>query len=564
MKLRNYQEYAVDQLFKFFMENQEGNPVIAMPTGTGKSLVIAEVVRRIYEQWPTQRLMMLTHVKELIEQNADKVTSLAPNVPLGVFSAGLKKKVANYPVTFGGIQSCVNAWHLFGHIDLIMIDECHLVSPNANTSYRKFIDKLTEVNPNLRVIGLTATPFRLGLGMITDGGIFTDLCVDMTDMDSFNWFVDEGYLSPLVPMRTDTHLSVEGVAKRGGEFVAGQLQKAVNKAEITEAALREAIEACADRKRCLVFATGVEHAEDITDMLQAFGETAACVHSKQKGDRGKTLAAHQNGEFKWLVNNGVLTTGYDDPHIDAIIILRPTNSPGLWVQILGRGTRPLYAEWFDPRVHTTRDDRLRAIFDGMKHDCLVLDFARNCERLGPINDPQIPRKAGKGGGEPPIKICQDDNTLGKSGCGAYNHPSARVCCACHDEFIFKPKIKVNAGTTELIKKKKKEKPLVEEFAIDKIVYALHHKAGGQDSLKVTYHCGHKRFNEWVPAWHEGNIRHKGKAWWKDRTSEPLPDTAEAAVEIASGIRQPTHLRVQTNSQYPQVMGHVFNWEKADG
>jgi len=216
MRPRPYQEFAIGSLFSFFGTKRDGNPVIVMPTGTGKSIVIGGFIWQVMSTWPTQRIMMLTHVKELIAQNADKLHTMWPQAPLGIYSVGLKSRQSYYPITFAGIQSVVNLAPMFGHVDIIIIDECHTVSPNDDTSYQKFIADLKAINPNLRVIGLSATPYRLGLGMITEGGIFTDIACDMTTLDAFNWFFDEGFLSPLIP-RPDQ----DGAGRVGREEARG-------------------------------------------------------------------------------------------------------------------------------------------------------------------------------------------------------------------------------------------------------------------------------------------------------------------------------------------------------
>src|SRR5690606_2703188 len=141
------------------------------------------------------------------------------------------------------------------------VDECHLVSDNEATQYRKLFDYLLECNPDTKFIGLSATPYRLGVGHIVDGGLFTDVCFDSTTLEAFNWFIEQGYLLPLIPRPTKTVLDTEGVKKQGGEFQAKDLQRATNKAEITSAAVAEALDLATDRSHCLWFSTGIEHAE---------------------------------------------------------------------------------------------------------------------------------------------------------------------------------------------------------------------------------------------------------------------------------------------------------------
>lgn len=550
---RGYQQFAIDSIFRYFEENKEGNPVVAMPTGTGKSIINGGFIQQVFARWGGQRIMMLTHVKELIAQNADKISQMWPGAPVGIFSAGLKSKNADMPITFAGIQSAIKRPALFGHIDLVFVDECHLVSQNANTSYHKFIEALKETNPHLRVVGLTATPYRLGLGLITDGGIFTDVCCDMTTVEAFNWFIDQGYMSPLIPRPTDTKINLTGVRMRGGEFKEDDLQKAVDVDSITEAAVSEMLEVGHDRNRFLIFATGIDHVEHITDLLISKGHDAVAIHSKVT-DRDEKLEQFSRGVYRFAVNNNILTTGFDDPLIDCIAMLRPTASPGLWVQMLGRGTRPVYAGGYDHSWN--KEQRLAAIAEGPKQNCLVLDYAGNTMRLGPINDPQIPNKKGKGTGEVPIKLCRDDNTVdGAFGCGAYNHISSRWCCDCSSEFTFEVKIKQTAAVHQLVKKS--EVPKVTEFTVDKVVYALHRKTGKPNSIKVTYHCGMRAFTEYVLAWHLTGVRHKGMKWWEERTEIPLPKSAADAMQFMDDVETPTSIRVWINKRYPEVMSHVF-------
>jgi DNA repair protein RadD len=545
MKARDYQTFAVDSVFSYFSA-KHGNPLIAMPTGTGKSVVIALFLRMVYQAWPMQKVLVLTHVKELIEQNHAKLKALWPEAPAGVYSAGLGKRDTKDRIIFAGVGSVAKRAEAFGKVDLIMIDECHLVSPSEQTMYQSFIAALKVTNPLLKVIGLTATPWRLGHGkLIDDGGLFTDICCDMTSMDAFNWLIHEGYLVTLVPKRTTTMLDVDGVHMRGGEFIASELQGAVDKRHVTEAAVKEMIELGSDRHSWLVFCAGVEHAEHTSDLLNDYGITCAAVHSKMTG-RDEKIRDWKAGKLRALTNNNVLTTGIDHPHLDLIGMLRPTASPVLWVQMLGRGTRPVYADGFDV---STKAGRLGAIQHSTKRNCLVLDFARNTRRLGPINDPVIPRKKGDKGGEAPVKLCEH--------CGIYNHASVRICSHCGSPFPeVQLKIQASAGTEQLIKM---DVPVVERTKVDHVTLSLHTKTGRPTMVRVMYYCGLRTYSEFVCVEHDSYAGRKAREWWQQHAKHiNMPATSMEMIECASDITMPTHLEVWTNKKYPEIMRKCFD------
>lgn len=534
---RWYQTEAEQSIFDYFDSGGRGNPVVAMPTGTGKSIVIANFLRRVYRYWPGQRIMMLTHVKELIEQNAKKVMQVWPTAPLGIYSAGLKRRDLMLPLTFGGVASIKNVIRQFGHIDLLLIDECHLLSPDDDTMYQFIIAELLAMNPWLKVIGFTATPYRMKQGLITDGGIFTDVCYNLTDYESFNRLVAEGFISPLIPKRTNIEIDTSNVGLVGGDFNRKALNAVSDKDEVTWAACKEMVELGYNRASWLTFANSVEHAEHIAAMLQSFGIVAAASHSKLPGkENDARVEAFKRGEIRALVNMGKYTTGFDHPPIDLISMLRATASPGLWVQMLGRGTRPFSGDGFFPQ----------------KENCLVLDFAGNTRRLGPINDPVIPRKPGMGGGDAPVRIC--DN------CGAYNHTKVRFCCNCGIEFNFNSKLVKTAATHELLKS---DAPQVEYFSVSRVLYNLHEKRGqsgellSPPSIKVSYICGLHMFNEWICIEHGGMAGKKARDWWRQRMgTEPPSSTYEALLSVNQS-RVPSKIRVHVNKKYPEILGHEF-------
>ncbi len=534
---RYYQAEAEYSIFDYFQRGLTGNPVVAMPTGTGKSIVIASFIKRVFELYPNQRIMMLTHVKELIEQNAEKLMNLWPTAPFGIYSAGLNSRDMIMPIVFGGVQSVApaikkaneesqtlygNANH-FGHRDLLLIDECHLLSDKEDSHYQYIIAELKKINPFLKVIGFTATPYRMKMGLITENGIFTDVCYDLTGVESFNRLIAEGYISPLIARPTRTNIDISNVGLVGGEFNRKQLENAVDTDEIVFNAVREMMEIACERISWLIFATGIRNTEHVASVIQSYGLDVLPVHSKLSAKvNTERLCAFRAGELRGIVSGQKLTTGFDHPPIDFIGDLNPTMSPGKHVQKLGRGTRPS--------------------IDTNKVNCLYADFAGNVRRLGPINDPRIPNKPGKGGGDAPVRICEV--------CGVYNHASARFCMNCGAEFTFKTKLFGTAGTIEPIQG---DLPVVEYFKVSKVLYNLHLKKDRPPSIKVSYFCGLQMFTEYVMLEHPGITSKRAREWWRLRHKEEPPPTTYEALRRVSELRTPERIRVHVNKRYPEIL-----------
>lgn len=531
-EMRWFQKEAEAAIHEYFEKGGRGNPVVALPTGTGKGHLIAGFTKNVLHRWPNQRFIMATHVKELVSQNAEKLQEHWPHAPIGIHSAGLKARDHMQPIIFGGIASMYKQPELFGHRDLLLIDEAHLLNPKGGKMYMEFIDGLKKTNPRLKVIGLTATPFRQGMGYITDDGLFTDIVYDMTTRDGFMRLIADGFLSPLVPRPTNTYIDISevGISNSSGDFHEGQLQNAVDKDSITFAALQETMKYGHHYKSWLVFAAGIEHSDHIATMLNQFGIPAASVHSKSK-TRDDDIKAFKEGKLRAIVNNNVLTTGFDHPPVDLIVMLRPTLSVALWVQMLGRGTRPSPAT-------------------GKAH-CLVLDFARNLPRLGPINDPCIPKKKGEATGDAPVKICE--------ACGNYNHASVRFCEFCGNEFEFQTKIFKQASEAPLIAN---DMPVTEIFDVDFVHYYRHQGKGKPfPSLKVVYFCrgNIRQFTEFVNLEHGGFAAKHARDWWRTRINTEPPGTIADALLETSKLRVPKRIRVWVNKlPYPQVLGYEYD------
>lgn len=523
-ELRYYQKEAVQSIYDYF-SRATGNPIVAMPTASGKSLVIGDFVRGAFTSYPGQKIIILSHSKELLAQDYKKLVQIWPTAPVGIYSAGLNRKEDFFPITIAGIASVWNKADTFGKVDLILVDECHLISPKENTMYGKFISQLLHYNPLLKVIGFTATHYRLGLGLLTEGTIFTDICFDLTSMASFNRLVKEGFLAPLITKRTAMEYDASQISVKGGEYVQHELQQAVDRADLTRAALSEMMAYGYDRKHWLIFASGVEHAEHVSEQLCSLGVKATFVHSKLgEKERDERIAGFISGKYQAISNNGILTTGFDFPEIDLIGMLRLTLSTALWVQMLGRGTRPAPG----------------------KANCLVLDFAGNTRRLGPINDPVLPRKKSKGTGTAPVKVCLK--------CGVYNHASVTVCSYCGEEFPRQLKIQRHAGLEDVMRL---ETPVIAEFKVDKITYALHHKVGMQPSIRASYYCGLNLFNEFICLEHKGFAGKKARNWWREHTETPPPQTVDHALLLINTLRVPVTIKVWLNKKYPEIVEYHF-------
>jgi len=400
--LRDYQQRTIDQLYAWFEAGNTGNPCLVLPTGAGKSHIIAALCKDALQSWPETRILMLTHVKELISQNAEKMRQHWPNAPMGIYSAGLGRKELGEPITFAGIQSVRTKAKQIGHVDLIIIDEAHLVSHRDEGGYRTLLADLQAINPSLRIIGLTASPYRLGHGYITDKPAIFDALIEPVSIEEL---IYKGYLSTLRSKLTATKLEVDGVHKRGGEYIESELQAKVDTADKNARVVQEIISLAGERRSWLMFCAGVDHAQHIKEALTEQGIAAECVTGETPAnERDRILRDFKAGRIKALSNANVLTTGFDAPGIDLIAMLRPTMSPGLYVQMAGRGLR---------------------IADG-KTDCLVLDFAGVVEQHGPITAVRPPPKKGDKIGEAPVKVC--DN------CQEICHLSVRVCPSCGQPF----------------------------------------------------------------------------------------------------------------------------------
>lgn len=359
--LRPYQQEAVDATLRHFRQSDE-SAVIVLPTGAGKSLVIAELARLA-----RRKILVLTHVKELVEQNHAKYQSYG--LEGGIFSAGLKRKENKHQVTFASVQSVSSNLDQFrDEYSLVIIDECHRVSGEETSQYQRIIELLRQQNDALKVLGLTATPYRLAMGWIYSyhyrGFVRGDQekpfqhCIYELPL---SYMINRGYLTrPELVNAAVAQYDFSALAQdRFGEYAEKDVNQLLSKHKrVTRAIIEQVVELAADRKGVMIFAATVEHAREITGYLPEH-ETALVTGATDSNERALLIQRFKQRQLKYLVNVSVLTTGFDAPHVDFIAILRPTQSVSLYQQIVGRGLR----------------------LDEGKQDCLVIDYAGNSVNL---------------------------------------------------------------------------------------------------------------------------------------------------------------------------------------
>jgi DNA repair protein RadD len=524
VKLRDYQQAAVDAVYNH-LRNRDDNPVAVLPTGAGKSLVLAKIASDAVEQW-NGRVLILAHVKELLEQNADKVRRLCPDIKVGLYSAGLKKRDTNTPVLVAGIQSIYKRACDLDPFDLIVVDEAHLISKKGDGMYRQFLADCKVINPHVRVIGLTATPFRLDSGMICSPDHFLNsICYEI----GIKELIRDGYLCPLVSKAGINRADFSGVHMRAGEFVSEEVEQLAGDDALVSAACGEIVELTADRRAVLIFATSVAHGRQVVETLRDnHGIECGFVTGQTPADERDALLARFRGDhvaqrsavgtlfdtgngaigqtpLRFLCNVNVLTTGFDAPRVDCVVMLRPTMSPGLLYQCVGRGFR----------LHPD------------KQNCLVLDFGGNIERHGPIDQIKPKEKQLRPGSEPPAKECEKCHALvacGYANCPECGHPFPPPDREAHDAQASDAGV-LSGEVTDT------------EYEVRDVIYRIHRKRDADEDaprcLRVDYMIGLDHWqSEFICIEHSGYARRKAEAWWRERCLDPCPTSAEEALDLA--------------------------------
>ena len=518
---RQYQQETLDAWWAD-IQNPQNKPVIAVPTAGGKSVIMGMFIKRYLDAFPDNTVLVLSHTQYILLQDHDALQEFFPDMHIGIYSAGLGLKEIEQ-ITVGGIQSVSKQVDKFKWFNLILVDEVQGVNHKAEGMYRKLLD-----NSLATTIGMSATVFRTGHGYIYKGKgtLFNKLSYDLTSITNFNKLVKDGYLSKLISVAPKTQLDSSSVKKSGGDYNIKGLAKAHDKDSITKAAVKDAIKYGKNYKKWLVFAIDIDHANHVCKELNRNGIKSRALHSRMDADRDAVVKSFNEGDVQALVSVGMITTGFDSPHVDLILMLRPTMSAVLHVQMIGRGLR---------------------IFPGKDH-CLVLDYAGNTERLGPINNVIIPKsKESEGKGIAPTKTCPKCHTI--------TYTVAKFCESCGHEFMFETKLSLQSSSADIVDSGGETKH-IKWLNVTDVRYNIHRKPGAPDSIQVTYVCGLTMIKEWWCLNHTGYAGRKAMHMVLYRGYKGLINT-NSVFTAKDSLKKPTKILVDLEPKYPVILNSKF-------
>ena len=511
MILRDYQQEAVDAFFDG-VRNGQNSGIICAPTGSGKSAIMAAICKIMQENFPSTKILIATHAYELIEQDANTLKNFFPSADIGLYSSGLKQKCVDNKVIFAGIQSAFRNAYDFGKIDLLIVDESHRINQKETTQYGKFIAKLKIANPKIVILGLSATPYRMKEGLQYEGEdkLFDGLYYDISVID----LIRKGYLCPVISKGGIDQIDLTNVHITAGDYNQKELELAANEPELTKTAVTEIIEYSKNRKSVLIFTTGINHAKNVCNEIQSRGYECHIITGKTPTkERDRLLTEYKNGKFKFLTNVNVLTTGFDNPKIDAIALLISTKSCAKYVQMVGRGMR---------------------LAPG-KTDCLLLDFGSNVIRHGCIDEIIPPHKKIKNGsGDAPVRECPICHTI--------SHISIPTCPEC--EFIFPKKDPYQSHAYEGVVISTDR----EWLDVNKVIYSKHEKPGKPDSVRVDFYTTkrQKPYPLWLLIEYSGYPKQIAKKYIK-MCGGTATSTKEVLDQATDWI-QPKKIEVKKNKE----------------
>jgi DNA repair protein RadD len=506
ISLRDYQTTALNAARAYVKSNRNGNPLIGVPTGGGKSLIASELMRSV--KLNNRRALYLTTTEELVSQTLEDLTKLAPEVAMGatIACAGLGPVDLSGDIVLGTAQSVYRRLDEIGERAVIIVDEAHGIPRDENSMYGAIFKGRECIR-----IGLTATPYRLDSGRLDEGegAPFTKMVYQVQTRE----LQRRGFLCPLKYRKSKIEIDTSSVRVNRGEFVVADLEIEALNQEVCEKIAKDFYDTFVEfhRTKALAFCVSVRHAAMLAAEIRKLGGFADVVSNETPKDRRREIIAKfRAGSIDVLCNVNIAAVGFNVPDVDFIASCAPTMSTGRWVQTVGRGLR---------------------IADG-KDYCLVKDYAGNCFRHGIVEE--IERGVVRQGNDR-AKLCPV--------CEAVMPKHALKCPECG---AVLPQIVRSVLPDRLIDLKRGA-----WLKVDSGSFGVWHKEGRPEWLKATFRCQGKVFSLWIPfgeddAW----LRAQGrKRWLSLGGNEPVPLTARDAVQRANmggELQVPAEIMVREN------------------
>lgn len=516
--LRDYQQAAVDAAISWH-KYKDTPAIIDIATGGGKTHVISALVEHCYKLG--QRVCVLAHRKELLEQNGNKLT-----VPFSFYSASVGgNRDINAQIVVAGIQSIHDKMSAdVAPFNVIIVDECHRMPNNDEMGqYWRFIGD----NAGCRLVGLTATPFRLSGGAISWGNVVYEAKYPM--------LLKMGHVSPITNKVKNTP-DLSNIKIIAGDFNSEQLSSVMESPELIDHAVRNIIGFGADRDSILIFCVSVDHARLLTNAMQRNGLESGMVSGEtSKQERDSILSDFKSGRLRHLLNCEILLEGFDAPNVDMIVCLRPTKSKALHEQMLGRGVR---------------------LYNG-KESCLLIDMAGNLMEHGALGTPyrekskrEVEKKHGR--------ICPE--------CESFNKVTAKECSDCGYIFLKDEPPKASHESAADMQSDMSYSTMV-DYIVTGATYREHKNKKGAKSLRVDYVCPDAKYgtiSEWLSPWHENEwVRGKAHKFFKDRGKDIYGDIQQYSMEdllffATSYLKTPSKITVDHSGEFPRIKGYVYD------
>jgi DNA repair protein RadD len=521
--LRDYQKQALDAIWTKI--NLGPTALCVLPTGSGKSVIFEALIQKSISLKPDIKILVLFNKTDLLMQIKNRIAALIGEDLVTVYSGTFKSYDNTKSVTCGMIQSLkmedIN-------YNLIIVDECHNLNEKSG-KYINFLKAQQAQNPKTKVVGFTATPYRNSGYLYGKDKFFDRPCFQKT----MRFMIEEGHLVPPIAKRPDHLMDLSDLKIVAGEYSQGSLDKMVkkeNESGVLVSRIDDALARMKDRKKIVWFCTNIAHCESVHELLLEKNEKSSILHSnleKDEREENKTFFEDQGGRH--LVFVSIVSEGYDFPAIDCVVLMRPTRSPNLMVQTCGRGLRP-YKD---------------------KEDCLILDYGKVIQTIGPLDDPVIQVKGqGKKKGEvSKTKVCPECQTI--------LHVKEEKCSVCFYNFVKEPELDQKAKENIDFFRKQ-----IKTLKIAEVKIRKHISKAGNSCIAIRYTPGLFTMFESIEEYFVFESQH-GYVRFQQRAIElgiPLAGTIDEQV-TKKPVRIPQEVEYEFEGKYPKIKRLIFG-EKA--